>query len=582
MAIEKIIEVKVVSTGFEQVTKETDDLTKSTKKLENEQENLQDTMKDGKQGILDNGGAIGILNELTGGLASTVKDAVEATALFTKESKIGALASKAYAIAVGTSTGAMKLFRLALVATGIGAIVVGIVMLIQNFDKLKTAVYNLIPGLKLVGDFFSGLVNSVTDFIGVTSQAGREMDELAEKAKKSSQINADFLATDADKYDKFTKQKIDSKEKYNAAIIALNEDETKSDKEKAAQAVKLQERLNRDIAAADAARAKEKKDARDKEAKEEADAAKTRKEKADAALAKSAQEELNRVQKVEDLKKKILDAQDDETAKTDEEKFRLMQERAQQELDNLKATAEEKQILQAELNLLQAEQLETFRADQKDKKDKADAETQAKEKADSDKKIADDKAEKDKLIAQEQAVADAKLAITNQGLDVAAKGIQIITSLAGKNRKLQAAGLIAENAVGIAKIVVNTQAANAGATLKYAAIPGGAAIAAAEIALNNISAGIGIAASIAATAKGLKALKEGGDAGSGSASSGGAGGGTQRVASAPSFNLAQGTTQGAVIAGQTTSKQPIKAFVVSSDVTSQQQLDLKTQTTATF
>ena len=56
---------------------------------------------------------------------------------------IGAAGQKAYALAVGTSTGAMKLFRLALIATGIGAIVVAIGLLIANFDKVTAAVIKL-------------------------------------------------------------------------------------------------------------------------------------------------------------------------------------------------------------------------------------------------------------------------------------------------------------------------------------------------------------------------------------------------------------------------------------------------------
>lgn len=43
----------------------------------------------------------------------------------------------AYTAVVGTSTGALKAFRLALAATGIGLLVLGLVALVQNFDKVK-------------------------------------------------------------------------------------------------------------------------------------------------------------------------------------------------------------------------------------------------------------------------------------------------------------------------------------------------------------------------------------------------------------------------------------------------------------
>ncbi len=55
---------------------------------------------------------------------------------------LGALgaAQGAYAAIVGTSTGGLKLFRIALIGTGIGAIIVGLGLLIANFDDVKDIV----------------------------------------------------------------------------------------------------------------------------------------------------------------------------------------------------------------------------------------------------------------------------------------------------------------------------------------------------------------------------------------------------------------------------------------------------------
>lgn len=50
------------------------------------------------------------------------------------------LAQKLYTVAVGESTGALKIFRLALIATGIGAIIAGIILLVQNWDALTGAI----------------------------------------------------------------------------------------------------------------------------------------------------------------------------------------------------------------------------------------------------------------------------------------------------------------------------------------------------------------------------------------------------------------------------------------------------------
>lgn len=53
--------------------------------------------------------------------------------------------------AVGATSGALKLFRVALMATGIGAIIVGVVALVMNFGKLLTWVKNLTNGMGAFG-----------------------------------------------------------------------------------------------------------------------------------------------------------------------------------------------------------------------------------------------------------------------------------------------------------------------------------------------------------------------------------------------------------------------------------------------
>ena len=180
-----------------------------------------------------------------------------------------------------------------------------------------------------------------------------------------------------------------------------------------------------------------------------------------------------------------------------------------------------------------------------------------------------DKEAADKEIATATEVADAKIAIQQQSLDVASQGIDLVKTLFEKSKGIQKAALIAESAIGIAKMIINTKTANTAAKLKYAAIPGGLAFASAEIALNNVSTGIGIAANIAATAKGLKALG-GGSAPSESVGGGGSGGATAPTMSAPQFNV---VGQSGVNQLATLNQQPIQAYVVSGQVTSQQALD---------
>ena len=220
---------------------------------------------------------------------------------------------------------------------------------------------------------------------------------------------------------------------------------------------------------------------------------------------------------------------------------------------------------------------EAQRTKEKELQDKFDLEDAEKKlaadekaKAEAQKKLDEEKAIADEKIKIEQAVNDAKISLQNQALDTASASIGLLKGLFEKNKGLQKAALIAESAIGISKIIINTQAANAAAKLKYALLPGGAALSAVEIGLNKVSAGIGIAANIAATAKGLAALGGGGSAGGGGTIAGGGGGAP--ATPAPQFNVVgnSGINQVAATLGQ---QQPVQAFVVANQVTSQQALD---------
>jgi hypothetical protein len=178
-------------------------------------------------------------------------------------------------------------------------------------------------------------------------------------------------------------------------------------------------------------------------------------------------------------------------------------------------------------------------------------------------------------ILDEQNLEDAKRAILMSAIDTAINGFALLGQLAGKNKALQAAALVGESLAGIARIVINTQAANAAAVLKYALIPGGVALAAAETTINKVSAGIGIAANLLATKKALASLGGGGGV---SASPVRDGGGGQ---SAPAFNVV-GNSDASRLGQTINERRPIKAFVVGNDVTTQQEMDRNTRRTATI
>ena len=173
----------------------------------------------------------------------------------------------------------------------------------------------------------------------------------------------------------------------------------------------------------------------------------------------------------------------------------------------------------------------------------------------------------DEQIRIAEAVAEAQKTIEEKKVNVISQGISLIAQLFGKNKIIQKAALLADSAVGIAKSIISTKVANAAVTAKYALIPGGVALATAEKTLNNISAGIGIAANVAATSKALSALGGGGGSSGGNVG-GGEGGGA--VASEPppqvAFNNTAQNQIGQSVARSQADQPPIEVFVKESEI----------------
>jgi len=249
--------------------------------------------------------------------------------------------------------------------------------------------------------------------------------------------------------------------------------------------------------------------------------------------------------KIQEIQEAYKQKQKDKDAETELEKINLEEERKLAELDRLNASELQKQEVRDYYNGLRIENQTAI--------DEADA-LRKKEK-------------NDKEIEDEKALAAAKKAIQDGVLGVVEKGIGVAKNLAGKNKKVQKALLIAENAAGIAKILINTAAANA-ASVAASPLTGGLP----WVAINTISGALGVASAISATSKGLKALG-GGSAGSAPTSKGGAGAASSAAPKPPSFNIvgASDTNQLAdAVAGQ--ENQPVQAYVVANDVTSAQSL----------
>ena len=170
-------------------------------------------------------------------------------------------------------------------------------------------------------------------------------------------------------------------------------------------------------------------------------------------------------------------------------------------------------------------------------------------------------------ITQAYEEQKAKEAIQKQNIDFALQGIAIVKGLFEQNKNVQKAAIIAESALGIAKMIISNKTANLGALATPQAIATSGLSAAPVIATNNITTGLGIAANILATGKALRAL------GGGSAPSAGGVGGGSGVGGggmSPSFNVVGNSGMNQLAQIQQT---PVQAYVVSGEVTSAQALD---------
>ena len=205
------------------------------------------------------------------------------------------------------------------------------------------------------------------------------------------------------------------------------------------------------------------------------------------------------------------------------------------------------------------------------------------------KKYADQRiALSDKEVATEKAAMEAKHAINMAYLGLFEQFGNLLGQIAGKNKGIAIAGVVISQAAAIGQIIANTAIANA---KSVAASP----LTAGQpwVAINTISAGLSIASTIASAVKSIQQINSANSEGGGAGAAASAGGGaslpappqapTVQATQAPQIQTGQGMNPTTQLA-QTLNKAqaPIKAYVVSGDVSSQQALDRRTSRAATF
>jgi myosin heavy subunit len=189
--------------------------------------------------------------------------------------------------------------------------------------------------------------------------------------------------------------------------------------------------------------------------------------------------------------------------------------------------------------------------------------------------------------AIDEAELDNKRDIQLAQIDLVGQFGGLLQQIAGKNKKVAIAGIVIEQAAAIAKIIANTAIANAKSVAAFP-ITGGMP----WVAINTISAGLSIASTIASAAKSISAINSSDNATSAQAGTSNLpkGGMSAPVApsvagvSAPVIQGTQSATPGEQIAGTlaAVTGKPMKAYVVSGDISSQQALDRRTSNSATF
>lgn len=464
--------------------------------------------------------------------------------------------------------------------------------LIDTFGFLGKAIKKVFSGdfsgaLSDVKSAGSSMVDSFTgvkDTIGKTTEAVKEFAEETAKEMKQAGAIADARA----KADKVERQLLVDRAKANRDIAELREKAENREKFSAQERIKfIQEasKIDDEITAKEIQKVKLRlkaqqeenalglstKEAKMEEARLEAElisleTARFSKKRAltarTQALVRESQAEENALaQEKINLLKQIAEAE----ANTIDEKRKLELQKEQERYDAL--------IEQAEANNLNTDELERSRNERlaEMRKGFADEDLANKQKL----KEEEEKLQKEKLDNQ---ISTIQAEEENRQSQIAQVGgainslQQIFSAFGNESRALAIAGIVTEQVSAISKIISNTAVANAksvAATPLTAGMP--------FVAINNITAGLSIAGSVAGAVKAIADLKSKKKSPStGTAPRGGAGGGGSAgmQETPPAFNIvgASGTDQLAGAIGQQ-QQQPVQAYVVSNDVTSAQSMD---------
>ena len=395
--------------------------------------------------------------------------------------------------------------RAGIISTGIGALVIGLGLLIANFDAVKKYILNLIPGLGKVADYIGNLVNKITDFVGITSEAGRATAKLLKENDAAIKASERNLELNGDKYDEYTQRKIKANNEFKKRQNEFLKDETLSESDKIKFIQQARERANRDILASDDDRAAKQKEANLKAYEEQ---------------------------------QKLLKERRDKEKAEEEEYQKQNKENADRRKDDLRKGDEE---------------IAKAKADQKEEEKKGEEDLLGRltDRGNASIKIAEDVVKTNQNIGQSKiALSDLEKQKTQEQTNMAMQSLDILSGMVDKNS-------IAGKAIAVAQAIINTYQ---GASKAIA--QGGT--------FGPILAGVTIAAGLLNVKKiistKIPSAKGGGDVGGGGSapSISSAAPMQPQIPQAATTNLSSSTINAL-------GNQAIKAYVVETDVTSNQQ-----------
>ena len=409
--------------------------------------------------------------------------------------------------------------RKALASVGIGALAIALTAIIANWDKFRDSVYKLIPGLETVAKFIGNLVTSFTDFVGITSEAERNLDKLTKTNKRLTEnIDAQIKILEA-QGGKEAQIYAKKKERVEAELAVLRES-LKVKGQLSDEELKQFRELNTEKVVLDLQEKNRIKKANEDAAKEQAERDKKAKDKAD----KDKEERDKRAKEIADARTK--EQQD-------------INEAIQKELDTQLANEEERKK-QTEQELKESDQREEQRL-------------------------------REKIQLNKQfnaAMIQAEVDLQNAKFEAASAGLNALASLAGENERLANIIFAVDKALAIAKIVVDTQREIAGYAAANAVFGiAGIALTAKQSLAAKIRAAVSIA-TIAATT--IAKFKRGGGGSSASTSSPSvSGGGAAPVSAQPTATVTAQALNAQAI--NQLSNQSARAYILNSDIQNNEQ-----------